>query len=320
MASHYDLIDVRVTAVDTLTPLIKRFTLERSDGQPLPAFSGGSHIIVQMDGGRHSNAYSLLGDPADTRHYQIAVRLETPSKGGSAYLHQQVTVGSALRIAPPKNLFALDPAAARHVLIAGGIGITPFLAQLHELRRAERPFELHYAFRSPEHGAFQAELAAEREGGRAHFYIDSQGRRLDLAALCASLDAQAHLYVCGPRGMIDAVIAAAAAAGVAPARVHWEQFAAAPASGGAFTLVLARSGRELQVEAGVSILQTLEKTNAARVECLCREGVCGTCETRILEGEAEHLDQYLTAEEKAAQQSLMVCVSRARGARLVLDL
>jgi len=320
MASSYEMIDVRVTEVEQMTPQIKRFTLVRTDGRALPAFSGGSHVLVQMAGGRFSNAYSLLGDPEDNRSYQIGVRLEEQSKGGSAFMHGQVEVGSELRISTPNNLFALDAAAGRHVLIAGGIGITPFLAQIHQLRASGGAYELHYAFRSPEHGAFQAELADEVQAGRARFYIDSQGQRLDLHALLGGLAVDAHVYVCGPRPLIDAVIASAEALGIDPARVHWEQFAAAPASGGAFTLVLARSGRELRVEEGVSILQTLERTNAAQVECLCREGVCGTCETRILEGEVDHHDQYLSAEEKAAQQSLMICVSRARGARLVLDL
>lgn len=320
MASSYEMLDVRVTEVEQMTPLIKRFVLERIDGQALPPFSGGSHVIVQMDGGRFSNAYSLLGEPADTRRYQIAVRLEEASRGGSAYMHREVGVGSTLRLSTPNNLFALDPAAGRHVLVAGGIGITPFLAQIHQLRANGGIYELHYAFRSPEHGAFQAELADEVQAGRARLYIDSLEQRLDMEALLQGLAADAHVYICGPRPMIDALIATAERLGIDPARVHWEQFGAAPASGGAFTLVLARSGRELQVEEGVSILQVLEKTNAARVECLCREGVCGTCETRILEGEVDHRDQYLSAQEKAAQQTLMVCVSRARSTRLVLDL
>ena len=323
MASKYEMIKVRVSAVEQLTPLIKRFTLVRADVQALPDFTGGSHIIVQMQGAggqQFSNAYSLLSDPADTRSYQIGVRLEELSKGGSAFMHRQVAVGTELHISTPNNLFALDPAAGQHVLIAGGIGITPFLAQLHELRNRGGRYELHYAFRSPEHGAFQAELADEVQAGRAHFYIDSLGRKLDLAQLIGGLAADAHLYVCGPKPLIDALIAEAKRQGVAESRVHWEQFATAPAAGAAFTLVLARSGRELQVAEGVSILQAIEKTNAAQVECLCREGVCGTCETRILEGEVEHCDQYLSDNEKAAQQTLMICVSRARGTRLVLDL
>ncbi|MGX1127168.1 PDR/VanB family oxidoreductase [Pseudomonas sp. HLS-6 TE3448] len=323
MANPYEMFNVRVTAVEQATPLIKRFTLARDDGAAMPAFTGGSHIIVQMqgaDGSQFSNAYSLMSDPRDTRSYQIGVRLEEQSKGGSAFMHQQVEVGSTLTISSPNNLFALDPTAGRHVLIAGGIGITPFLAQLHELEGGDTDYELHYAFRSPEHGAFQDDLSSGPHAGRTRFYIDSLERKLDLAALCAGLTDDAHLYVCGPKPLIDAVIATAAKAGIAERRVHWEQFAATPATGAAFTVVLARSGQELLVEEGMTILQAIQKSKAANVECLCREGVCGTCETRIIDGEAEHFDQYLSDEEKAAQQSLMVCVSRAKSARLVLDL
>jgi ferredoxin-NADP reductase len=323
MANPYEMFNVRVTAVAQATPLIKHFTLARDDGAAMPAFTGGSHIIVQMqgaDGSQFSNAYSLMSDPRDTRSYQIGVRLEEQSKGGSAFMHQQVEVGSTLTISSPNNLFALDPTAGRHVLIAGGIGITPFLAQLHELEGGDTDYELHYAFRSPEHGAFQDDLSSGPHAGHTRFYIDSLGRKLDLAALCAGLTDDAHLYVCGPKPLIDAVIATAAKAGIAEQRVHWEQFAATPATGAAFTVVLARSGQELLVEEGMTILQAIQKSKAANVECLCREGVCGTCETRIIDGEAEHFDQYLSDEEKAAQQSLMVCVSRAKSARLVLDL
>ena len=323
MANKYEMFSVRVTAVEQATPLIKRFTLAREDGAPMPAFTGGSHVIVQMqgaDGRQYSNAYSLMSDPRDTRSYQIGVRLEEQSKGGSAFMHQQVEVGTLLTISSPNNLFALDPAAGRHVLIAGGIGITPFLAQLHELEAGSTPYELHYAFRSPEHGAFQGDLSSGPHAGNTQFYIDSLDRKLDLAALFAGLDEAAHVYVCGPKPLIDAVIATAATLGIAEQRVHWEQFAAAPVTGAAFTVVLARSGQELQVEEGMTILQAIEKSKAAKVECLCREGVCGTCETMILEGEAEHFDQYLSDEEKASQQSMMLCVSRARTARLVLDL
>lgn len=321
MANKYEMFSVRVSAVEQATPLIKRFTLVREDGQALPAFTGGSHVIVQdAKGGTFSNAYSLMSDPRDLSHYQIGVRLEEQSKGGSAFMHQQVEVGTQLTISTPNNLFALDPKAKRHVLIAGGIGITPFLAQLNDLEGGETPYELHYAFRSPEHGAFQADLEAGPHAGHVRFYIDSLERKLDLKGLFADLEEGAHLYVCGPKPLIDAVIEGAKAAGIADERVHWEQFAAAPAQGAAFTVVLARSGRELRVEEGMTILQAIENVKAAKVECLCREGVCGTCETAILEGEAEHFDQYLSDDEKASQQSLMLCVSRSRTARLVIDL
>ncbi|MHA6126482.1 PDR/VanB family oxidoreductase [Pseudomonas fluorescens group sp. PF-1] len=323
MANTYEMFSVQVTAVEQVTSQIKRFTLAREDGQLMPAFTGGSHLIVRMqgaDGQLFSNAYSLMSDPRDLSHYQIGVRLEEQSKGGSAYMHQQVEVGSVLTISTPNNLFALDPQAGRHVLIAGGIGITPFLSQLHELQGGAVPYELHYAFRSPEHGAFQGELAEGAHGQNVSFYIDSLERRLDLAALFAGLTDDAHVYVCGPKPLIDAVIEGAKKADITDTRVHFEQFAAAPASGGAFTLVLGRSGRELRVEEGMTIIQAIENVKAAQVDCLCREGVCGTCETAILEGEVDHFDQYLSDDEKASQQTMMLCVSRARGERLVIDL
>lgn len=324
MVNKYELFAVKVLGVDQETPLIKRFTLAREDGLPLPAFTGGSHIIVQMqeaDGRQYSNAYSLMSDPSDTQQYQIGVRLEETSKGGSAFMHQRVEVGSVLTISTPNNLFAIDSGAKRHVLIAGGIGITPFLAQLHELRASAADYELHYAFRSPEHGAFSADLMASSDAERAHLYIDSEGKMLDIKSLIAGLDDAAHVYVCGPRPLIDAVINTSRQLGVADSRVHWEQFGAAISSGhGAFSVTLARSGCELWVEEGMSILQAIEKAKVASVECLCREGVCGTCETQILQGEAEHLDQYLSDDEKVAQKTMMICVSRARGASLVLDL
>ncbi|CAB5535687.1 Phthalate dioxygenase reductase [Pseudomonas putida] len=142
MAKQYEMFKVRVTDVEQATPLIKRFTLAREDGASLPAFSGGSHVIVQMQsacGSQFSNAYSLMSDPRDLSSYQIGVRLEEQSKGGSAFMHNHVQVGTELTISTPNNLFALDPTAGRHVLIAGGIGITPFLAQLHELEGSDTP-------------------------------------------------------------------------------------------------------------------------------------------------------------------------------------
>lgn len=322
MSNKYQMIDVRVSAVEQITPQIKRFTLCTLDGSELPAFSGGSHIIVQMQDGErcYSNAYSLMSSPRELGCYQIGVRREEQSKGGSAFLHERVEVGSQLSISTPNNLFALDPSAGRHVLIAGGIGITPFLSQLHELEQSKANFNLHYAFRAPEYGAFADELANGAHGTRCQFYIDSLGQRLDIRSLIAELEPEAHLYVCGPKPLIDAVINSAREQGLEDSRVHWEQFAAASTEGSAFTVVLARSGIELQVEEGMSILQAIEKSNAAEIECLCREGVCGTCETTILEGTADHRDQYLSDEEKAEQKTLMVCVSRSREARLVLDL
>ncbi|MGE8621040.1 MAG: PDR/VanB family oxidoreductase, partial [Achromobacter spanius] len=277
--STQSTLRVRVTRIEHVTPLIKRYTLEALDGGALPPFTGGSHIIVQMrDGSRHyNNAYSLMSSPNALGNYQIGVRRETPSKGGSVFLHDKVAEGDALSITRPNNLFALDKAARHHVLIAGGIGITPFISQLHDLHQRGASYELHYAFRADEHGAFRDELAGLC-GDRVHFYVDSKGQRLDLAGLLSGMEPGAHAYVCGPGPLIDAVRGAAQAVGVESARVHVEQFAAPKPMGGAFTVVLAKSGKTVEVAAGESILNAIERDSTVPVECLCREGVCGTCE------------------------------------------
>jgi ferredoxin-NADP reductase len=315
------MITVRVVRIEQASPLIKRFTLQAEDGSCLPAFGGGSHVIVQIpaDGGFIHNAYSLLGSPFCLQQYQIAVRREEASRGGSAYMHAQLAEGDLLQISPPSNLFALHATNGRQILIAGGIGITPFMAQMVELQASGAAFELHYAFRSREHAAFVDELAA-RHAGHCHFYDAAKGELCNVGVLLQQLAVDDHVYVCGPASLIEAVQVAGAEQGIAAARLHWEQFAASAPSGAAFTVVLARSGREIRVDAGQTILQAIEQDGAVAVDCLCREGVCGTCEVTIVQGEAEHHDQYLSPEEKAAQHSLLICVSRARGERIVLDL
>lgn len=321
MTLQPSMITVRVVRIEQASPLIKRFTLQAEDGRDLPAFSGGSHVIVQIPtaSGLIHNAYSLMGSPFSLQQYQIAVRREEASRGGSAFMHAQLAEGDILQISPPNNLFALHATSGRQILIAGGIGITPFMSQMEELQASGAAFELHYAFRSREQAAFVDELAA-RYGAHCHFYDAAQGELCNVAGLLAQLGEQDHVYVCGPASLIEAVKLAGAEQDIPPARLHWEQFAASAQSGEAFTVVLARSGHEIRVEAEQSILQAIETDGTAAVECLCREGVCGTCEVGIVEGEAEHRDQYLSEEEKQAQKSLLICVSRARGGRIVLDL
>lgn len=314
-------MNVRVVRIEQASPLIKRFTLQAADGGPLPAFSGGSHIIVQMPtaSGLIHNAYSLLGSPFQLQQYQIAVRREEASRGGSAFMHAHVAEGDILQISPPNNLFPLHATPGRQILIAGGIGITPFMAQMEELQASGAAFELHYAFRSREQAAFVDELAA-RYGAHCHFHDASLGELCNVTALLAQMGEHDHVYVCGPQSLIEAVQQAGAEQGIPPDRLHWEQFAASTSGGAAFTVVLARSGHEIPVTAEQTILQAIESDGSVTVDCLCREGVCGTCEVGIVEGEAEHRDQYLSEEEKQAQKSMLICVSRAKGSRIVLDL
>ncbi|HGM6785255.1 TPA: 2Fe-2S iron-sulfur cluster-binding protein [Pseudomonas aeruginosa] len=311
------LMNVKVTAVRQLTPVVREFTFEAEEGS-LPAFSSGSHVQVAMplEGRTLRNAYSLLGDPADPRRYRIAVRLQDDSRGGSRYLHEQVAVGDRLQLSVPHNLFPLNSQARHHVLVAGGIGITPFMAYIAELQARGASFELHYAFRGRLTDAYADDLAA-RLGERLHTYDSSAGERLDCAALLAAQPLGAHLYACGPQRLLDALREQAQALGWADSRVHWEAFAA-PEPGLPFAVELVGSGRRIEVPADHSLLEALE---AAGVEIpnLCRGGVCGQCATRYVGGEVEHRDHYL--DETQRSDSLMPCVSRGGCASpLLLDL
>jgi ferredoxin-NADP reductase len=312
---------VEVAAIEQVTPLIKHFKLAPVDGGALPAFSGGSHIIVVMRGAlrMHRNPYSLLSSPRDLDHYEIGVRRMEESRGGSHFMHDKVQVGSRLEIAHPVNLFGLDKIARKHVLIAGGIGITPFLAQIEDLHGASVPYELHYSVRSPEHAAFLSRLR-EREGERLKMYYDSEGQAIDFDGLMSNQPLGTHVYVCGPAGLINRVVTTAKACGWPDSHIHWEQFSAPPV-GDAFEVFLARTKLTVHVPPDQSLLESIEAAGV-EVPYLCRGGVCGFCQTRVLEldGELVHNDHFLSDADKAQGKNIMPCVSRARCKNLVLDL
>ena len=314
-------IAVEVVGVEQITPLIKHFKLAPVAGAQLPAFSGGSHIIVVMRGAArvHRNPYSLLSSPHRLDTYEIGVRRMEESRGGSHFMHDTVWVGMRLEIAHPVNLFGLDKIARKHLLIAGGIGITPFLAQLEDLHGGGVPYELHYSVRSNEHAAFLARLST-REGDALRMYYDSEGQFIDFDALLANQPLGTHVYVCGPAGMITRVIETARAAGWPDSHIHWEQFSAPP-GGDAFEVFLARSKLRVHVPPDQSLLESIEAAGV-EVPYLCRGGVCGFCHTRVLEldGELVHNDHYLSDADRAKGRSIMPCVSRARCKHLVLDL
>lgn len=313
-------IPVRVAEVVEVNDLIRRLRLVRRDGGALPAFSGGAHVVVEMDdhGVRRMNPYSLMGDPADVSGYAISVRRDAGGRGGSLFLHREVRPGSDLVIGHPVNLFPLDLRAKKHLMIAGGIGITPFLAQIAQLTRMGGRFELHYAARSAGLCAYGAELAA-RHPGRVRLYFDDRGQAIDLGTLLAMQPIGTHLYVCGPRPMIDWVRRGAEAAGWARGAVHSEEFLA-PAPGAAFEATLAASGITIPVGTHQSLLEAME---AAGVDApyLCRGGACGQCETEVLacDGTLLHADHWLTDAQKAEGRRIMPCVSRFEGRSLVLD-
>ena len=311
---------VRVSDVTDVNALIKRFRFVARDGGSLPAFSGGAHTIVEMDdhGTRRMNPYSLMGDPGDTASYAISVRRDDQGRGGSLYMHRHVKPGLEMVISHPVNLFPLDVRARKHLMIAGGIGITPFLAQIAQIARHGGRFELHYAARNRALGAYMADLTA-RHGARIHRYFDDQGQIINLKSLLATQPIGTHLYICGPKGMITWVRQTAEAMGWPAAAVHYEEFLA-PGTGTAFSAHLQTTDRDIHVGTHQSLLEAIE---AAGVDApyLCRGGACGQCETRVIacDGTILHRDHWKTADEHAADQTIMPCVSRFEGTRLVLD-
>ena len=261
--------------------------------------------------GKLRNAYSLTSDPADIQHYRIAVRLQEASRGGSHYLHRQVQVGDTLQISPPANLFALHSTASLHILIAGGIGITPFMAYIAALEQRKAHFELHYLCRPGLSDAY-VEALQQRLGSRLHTYAS----RPDLSRILRDRPLGSHLYTCGPQPLLDAVRQQAKALGWPTGRVHWEAFNAAQ-PGQPFDLELLRSGRRLRVGIEQSLLEALESAGL-QIPNLCRGGVCGQCMTRHVSGDIEHRDSFLSPAEQA--DFLMPCVSRGCGPCVSLDL
>jgi ferredoxin-NADP reductase len=311
---------VTIAAIDDITPHIKQFTLVASDGRELPPFSGGSHVVVTFsDGGRtFRNPYSLLSSPRALTNYKIAVRLMKPSRGGSEWLHRVATVGMMLEISTPQNLFPLYKTARKQLLLAGGVGVTPMMAMIDDLAASGANWELHYSVRSAGHDRYGLELQS-RFGERVRLYYTSGGERIDFATLLAGQPLGTHLYVCGPNNMIDDACGAAALAGWPESNIHVERFTV-PSAGLPFDCYLAQSRKYIHVRSDQSLLEAIE---AAGVDApyMCRGGVCGQCETAVLEldGQLVHHDDWLSDEEKAAGDKIMTCVSRAICTRLVLD-
>lgn len=282
-------------------------------------FEAGAHIDLHLPNGL-VRSYSLVNSPQDRGRYVLGILRDRKSRGGSEYVHQQLRVGMQLPISQPRNLFALDESAPHTVLVAGGIGITPLYCMLNRLRALGKSVELLYCARSRKEAAFVDELAASAAKVSLHF-DEEQGGPIDLRAFLAERPSSAHFYCCGPTPMID--VFESHCENLGHPNVHIERFAAAApppsAPQGSYEVQLARSGKSIEVPAGKSLLDALLESGVA-VECSCREGVCGACETGVLEGEPEHRDGVLSKAERAANNTMMVCVSGCKGSRLVLDL
>jgi vanillate O-demethylase ferredoxin subunit len=316
-------LSVRVVRIRDEAQDVRSFELAAADGGPLPAFAAGSHVDVHIADGL-VRQYSLCNDPAEAGRYQIAVKREPASRGGSQAMHEQVREGDLLTISVPRNNFALSPAAKHHLLIAGGIGITPLLSMARQLLPSGAAFSLVYFSRSIAHTAFHQHLSAPEFRGSVsfHYALEPEQVRAYLRKLLWSRPPDGHLYLCGPRPFMD-LVETTAAPTWPPEAVHLEYFSADPASlagpKGSFVVRLARHGGEFEVAEGRTIIEVLAE-HGVIVDTSCEQGVCGTCLTGVLEGEPDHRDVFLTDAEKLGNDRMTVCVSRAKSPRLVLDL
>ncbi|MEU9059198.1 PDR/VanB family oxidoreductase [Streptomyces sp. NPDC048430] len=309
-------LTLRVTRVTQPAPDIRSLWLSDPDGRALPSHPPGSHVVLHC--GERRNAYSLTNAGSEPDHYAVSVLLRPDGAGGSRWIHEHARHGSLLRVDPPRSAFAPVVSARHHLLIAGGIGITPLLSHARAARAWNRSFTLLYGQR-PGAAAHLDELrtlcgpALETVQGRAALrerVLDQLGRQ----------PLGTHLYVCGPAGLTDFVLEKARRAGWPDERVHTERFeAAALDPGRPFTARLASTGRRVPVPSGTSLLSALEDAGSP-VPSLCRQGVCGECRIGVRAGRPEHRDHYLSAEERSAGDSVMACVSRATDNELELDL
>ena len=307
------VVAARTDAADGVLSL----TLRRPDGGPLPSWTPGAHIDLLLDGGV-IRQYSLCGSPAERDAWKIAVLREPQSRGGSAHVHDRLSEGAAVRVRGPRNNFPLRP-AARHLFIAGGIGITPLLPMVEAAEAQGADWRLLYGGRTRTSMAFLDRLA--RYGERVLVRPQDEFGLLDLSAFLGAPEEGTLVHACGPEPLLRAVRDQCAA--WPPGTLGVERFApaepAAPRPAEAFHVVLARAGLTLTVPPDRSVLQVVTEAGV-QVDFSCQEGTCGTCETDVLDGTPDHRDSLLSEDERASGDTMLICVSRSCGPRLVLDL
>lgn len=315
-------LTLRVVRVEAEARDVLRLELADPRGRELPAFEPGAHLAVHLPGGlvRH---YSLVGDWRERQRYVLGVGRASASRGGSDYVHGLLRQGMELRCSEPVNNFRLVPNAQRYLFIAGGIGITPIIAMVRWCVANGKPWRLAYAARSRQRLAFYEEL--REHAACVQFHCDDDaGSPLDVRGLMAGIEPGTEVYCCGPAPLMNAV--REAATGLPADALHFEWFsppaantsaAEQPAEG--FWIDLKRSGQSLLVPSEQSILEVLEQ-NGHEHPFSCREGLCGTCETTVCEGEPDHRDYVYSPAQREGLHTMMVCVSRAKSPRLVLDL
>ncbi|WP_337881951.1 PDR/VanB family oxidoreductase [Chromobacterium haemolyticum] len=315
------LLTLRLDAMRREADGVLSLELARPDGSPLPPAEAGAHIDLHLPNGL-VRSYSLITPRCTPRAYVVAALLDRASRGGSLYIHQQLRVGAELPVSPPRNHFRLEENVGQTVLIAGGIGITPIYSMYARMRALERPVSLLYCARAREQAALADDIA--RGGLPIDWHIDAEaGCPPKLADYLRRFPADSHFYCCGPTAMLDSFEQSCAELGLH--NVHVERFAAKPAAPAAdaarapYEVVLAKSGRKLSVASGQSLHDALQ-ANGVKVDYSCKEGICGACETRVLDGEPDHRDSVLSPAERQAGKTMMVCVSGCKSRQLVLDL
>ncbi len=310
-------IPVAVRAIESVAADINLYELRPLTSDSLPIASAGSHIDLNL-ANELIRQYSLLDTPLDPKSYRIAVKLNRMGRGGSSFIFDRFTVGCQLTISHPRNNFHLIESAKHSVFIAGGIGITPIMAMTRRLSQIAARWQLFYAASSRQDAAFVDELA-KYDDVFLHFDSEQSGRLLDVPAIVATQPPGSHLYCCGPSPMLHAFRTVTSS--IPEEFVHVEYFSAAnvPDRDGGFSITAARSGRQHFVKAGLTILEVL---HAAGYELpfSCEQGICGTCETRVLAGIPDHRNSILTPSERDSNASMMICCSGSKTDELVLDI
>lgn len=324
------LLTLRVAETEALNPLIRRIRLVPEQDGALPGFTAGAHLRVQVtlaDGTRDWRHYSLINfsrspEATDAPHeYVIAIRREDEGRGGSRFMHDSVRTGDLLTIEPPKNEFPLRAVGSRAVLIAGGIGITPITSMAATCKAEARSVRLHYAGRSRSLMAFVPELRELLADDLQLHADDEAGGPLDVEAILERCEPTDQIYVCGPKVLLDQVLAKTQARGWTHERVHFELFTTPVVEAGdrPIEVVLAQSGQSFEVPADQTILDCLIEHGCDPLFD-CKRGECGVCSTPVVEGDVDHRDYFLSDAEKKSNKVMQICISRAHSARLILDL
>jgi vanillate O-demethylase ferredoxin subunit len=317
------MIDVVVTKKKMESGRIASFELMHPGGEDLPAFSAGSHIDVQIREGL-IRQYSLYNSPLERHRYLVAVLCDEAGRGGSKAMHGLIQEQDIISISAPRNSFPLVEDAPNSLLLAGGIGVTPILSMAQRLTLLGSKFDMHYCARSRSETAFFKFLSQSQFSERIHFHFDDGPKEqlLDIPMLVQHRSVGTHIYVCGPSGFMDVVIANTEKDWPDEA-VHLERFSSdlqVDNSGNtSFKVKIESSGLIIDVSSDQSITEALLE-HGIRVPISCEQGICGTCLTTVLQGEPEHRDNFLTSEEKEENSMMNICCSRSKSDILVLDL